>query len=85
MDPGNEHIEPGPVTFDMSPVQTSAGPRLMMTIRTSSATVSVFLDRDTAKNVGNAITQAADQVSPLLVAPGPVANGHTRLPGRRAE
>lgn len=80
-DLGNPLLAAGPAQFATSYVDTAAGQMLMTTIRTSSATVTVFLDAAEAKEWAANLTEKASGMSSsgLVAATGvlafPGANG----------
>lgn len=80
-DPGNPHISPGECSLSIANVKLSApgadgGDRVLLTVRTTSATISVFLDRDSAERWADMIGNASRMCSTILVPKptiGPIA------------
>jgi hypothetical protein len=84
-DVGHPFLQPAPAQPWVTVVDTPAGQRLALTIRTPSTTLTVFLSRDEAEEWARLITSAASKVSALLVAgavppamPMPSASSHGR-------
>lgn len=78
VDPGNRLLAEMPAVLTVSHAATPAGARLVATIRTPSATLTVFLDKTAAHNWANVIKHEAQQMSGAgLIA----ANG--RLPSAK--
>lgn len=69
-DPGNELLAGGPAKLTGSLADTADGQRFMLTIRTTSTTLSVFLTRDEARGWGESIIRLAASMNGLVVAPG---------------
>jgi hypothetical protein len=90
VDPGNPFVMAMelPSIIVATPVQSSNGPRLLVTIRCGSATLTVPLAKEDAQKWGAYLSAAAGQVSSLIVAPAGqvpppgalngVLNGHGR-------
>lgn len=74
-DPGNQLLAAGPANLTTAIADTPEGKRLVMTIRTTSATVTVFLERDDARNWGSTISNNADQMGGLAVVRSGVPTG----------
>ncbi len=68
VDPGNNMLTETPAQLTCAHVDTPAGKRLAVTIRTASTTLTVLLDRDNGQQWGALITQAAATMSSLIVA-----------------
>lgn len=68
-DIGNPVLGPGPFQMDLTPSSGASGPCLIVTVRTSSATVTGFVTRDQAEEFGRLFGMAAAQlpVSGLIV------------------
>ena len=78
MDTGNALLSETPAALSTALVQTPAGQRLVLTIRTASTTLSVLLGAADAKTWGGQIKAVADQMSAsglIVAAPGLPANG----------
>jgi hypothetical protein len=69
-DPGNELLAGGASRLTGSLADTAEGQRFMLTIRTASTTLSVFLTRDEARGWGESIIRLAASMNGLAVAPG---------------
>lgn len=63
IDIGNQLLSEGPAQLTCSLVPTPAGQRMALTIRTSSATVTVLLSQDDARNWGRNVLATANQMS----------------------
>jgi hypothetical protein len=73
VDPGNQLLAETPAQLSTSLVDTPKGQRLAMTVRTPSATVTVFLDGADAKAWAGQLSGAAAGMSAAgLVAAGPL-------------
>lgn len=68
-DPGNSLLGIVPAQLTATAVNTDAGQKVLLTIRTSSATVSVFLEPTDCENWARLILDAKAKVSPLTLAP----------------
>lgn len=66
-DPTNPHLNEAPASLTTAVVQTTAGPRLAMTVRHPAGSVTVFLQRDDALNWGQQLHQSASQMSGLIL------------------
>jgi hypothetical protein len=83
-DPGNPYAIAGeyPAMMSTTTVQTPIGQRCLLTIRAAGATLTLMLDRDTAKAWAAQLDGAASPMSGLLIAsPGaipPPPNGQPR-------
>lgn len=79
-DPGNLFLTETPSGLSSTVISTPAGQRLMLTIRTSSATVTVFLQKQMGDAWMKVIQDGLDQMSSLTIAPAnvrlPEINGH---------
>jgi hypothetical protein len=83
VDEGNALLAEGPAQCTVALVPTPAGQRMVLTVRTSSATVSVLLGQADAKAWGAQITAQAAQMSAagLIVSGGaPLLNGNGAQP-----
>jgi hypothetical protein len=69
-DPGNELLAAGASRLTGSLADTADGQRFMLTIRTPSTTLSVFLTREEARGWGEGIIKLAATMNGLAVAPG---------------
>lgn len=71
VDPGNPLLKPTEASF-ISAVSTltDGTPVVIITVRTSSMTATVFLRRDDALEWARLLRNTARQVSPLLLPPG---------------
>ena len=71
-DPGNQLLAEDPLLPHHHPVDTPAGQRLMVTVRTTSATITVLLNGPDAKKWAAQLTTAAANMSGggLIVANG---------------
>jgi hypothetical protein len=70
-DTGNGLIAPGPAQMMTGLLPTPAGQRLVLTIRTSSATVTVFLAKEDAETWARTIAATAAKLSASgLIIPG---------------
>jgi hypothetical protein len=76
-DPGNELLCEVPAQQTVTPVGTPAGVRVMLTIRTTSATVSVILQKADALTWAQNLRQRAEQLSDA----GLIVPGNGRPPG----
>lgn len=74
-DPGNQLLAEVPAQLTTAIADTPAGKRLVMTIRTPSTTVTVFLDRDDARAWGDKVKTEADQMGGLTVVRGAAPTG----------
>ena len=75
VDTGNQLLAETPSQLSASLVETAAGQRLALTVRTTSATVTVLLGGKDAKEWAATLTAAAVQMSSSGLA---VANGRLR-------
>lgn len=82
VDPGNPFLNQSyPANMSCGQIQTSDGPRLLVTFRSGPATLSFVLDKTDAAQWGKSITDAGAALSSLIVAPivppniGNLANG----------
>jgi hypothetical protein len=78
VDPGNTLLSQQPAQLLTARIMTPQGPRLVLTIRTTSATVSVLLTPEDAKTWAAQLSRdAALSSSGLLIVPGslPKPNG----------
>jgi hypothetical protein len=67
MDPGNRYISEVPAELTSAVANTPNGQRVMLTIRTTSATVTVFLDKQTAERWRDMISNEANTLSGLIL------------------
>ena len=72
VDPGNHLLAEGPAQLSCTLVETPAGQRLAVTVRTTSATLTVLLQAADAKTWAASLAQIAGQMSAsgLIVANG---------------
>jgi hypothetical protein len=70
VDPGNPILAPTPVIWSTAQVETPHGPRLAVTLRTTSTTLTLLLEREHAARLGSDITRAAGQMSSLIIPNG---------------
>lgn len=77
-DPGNGLLGETPAQMTTAMVQTPAGQRLMLTIRTPSCTVTVFLAGQDAKAWAAQLARESGQMSTagLVAANGHLNGGH---------
>lgn len=68
-DPGNQLLAGGPAQLSVDEVMTPQGKLGVLTIRTTSATVSVFLSREDLATWAATIQRKADDMSGLLLVP----------------
>jgi hypothetical protein len=73
LDPGNALLAETGAQLSTALVQTPAGQRMVLTVRTSSATLSVFLQAGDAKTWAAQISKVAGQMSTAGLI---IANGH---------
>lgn len=66
-DPTNPHLNEATSSLSVAVVPTNMGSRLALTIRHPSGSCTVFLPRDNATEWAQLITQAAQQMSGLIV------------------
>jgi hypothetical protein len=66
-DPGNDMLAPGPARLNCGTVTTPDGKLGVLTIRTSSATVTVLLDAKALRDWAGLIVSVAGQLSEQLV------------------
>lgn len=71
-DPGNLFLSEGPSGLSSTVISTPAGQRLMLTIRTPSTTLTVFLQKPMGEEWVKVIQNGLDQMSSLMVAPANV-------------
>lgn len=67
IDPGNPILSPGPVIWSTVQVNTPQGKRIAVTIRTTSTTLTLLLERQDALRLGEDITREAATMSALIV------------------
>lgn len=67
LDPANQLLAPGPSQLATGVVTTPEGQRMVLTVRTGSATVTVFLARDDALAWAENIRSTAVGMSGLFV------------------
>lgn len=67
-DTGNALFGETPAQMTTALIDTPAGQRLALTLRTASTTMTVLLQRDDARNWAQLIKQVSDQMSGLIVA-----------------
>jgi hypothetical protein len=73
VDTGNPLLNAGPAQCNAALVQTAAGQQLALTVRTTSATVTVFLSKDDAITWASLIRDTAKRMSGsglIVAAPG---------------
>lgn len=79
-DPGNPFLGPGPSGLSSAVIDTPQGQRLMLTVRTASTTVTVFLEKVHGEQWVNVINDGLSKMSSLITAPAnvqlPKLNGH---------
>ena len=68
VDPGNPLLAEGPAGLSCGLIQTPAGQRALVTVRTSSATVTVMLSKADAEKWASRIRGAASAMSGLILA-----------------
>lgn len=74
MDPGNQLLAETPSQLTATPARGPMGPRLMVTIRTSTTTLTVLLEKPTAQDWASTINAGCSGLSGLIL-PGPGALG----------
>jgi hypothetical protein len=77
-DAGNVLLSTQPCKLIGSVADTAEGSRLMLTIRTPSTTLTVFLTRAEAREWGQNILAMGAQVNGLAAAPGLARKGRRR-------
>lgn len=77
VDQGNQLLAEGPSQITTALIPTPAGQRMVLTVRTASATVTVLLGKQDAETWAANIAGAAAKMS---VSGLVVANGHGALP-----
>lgn len=70
VDPGNPILSETPVIWSTVQVDTPRGRRLAITLRTTSTTLTLLLERDHAVRLGADITREATHLSTLVVPNG---------------
>ena len=78
VDPSNPLLGEVPAALSLTLAETPKGQRMVLTIRTASTTLSLFLAPADAKTWGAQIKAMADQMSAsglIVAAPGLPANG----------
>lgn len=79
VDRGNAILGETPAVMAVTPANTPAGPRLLLTIRTPSTTLTIFLDRDNALAWARHLRNTAQGTSPLIVPNGVIGNPVTGI------
>jgi hypothetical protein len=81
-DAGNPLLGEVPAQLTTTLMETAAGQRLALTIRTPSTTVTVLLQSGDARAWASALTRAADSMSAagLIVAGAGALNGNGKVP-----
>lgn len=67
MDPGNRYISEVPAELTCGVANTPGGQRLLLTVRTTSATLSVFLDKTTGEQWRDIIAKELSSMSGLIL------------------
>lgn len=67
MDPGNRYISEVPAELTCGVANTPGGQRVMLTIRTTSATLTVFLDKPTAERWRDILSNELNSMSGLIL------------------
>ena len=62
-DPGNEYLGPGPAELSTTKIRTPEGDRLVVTLRNTGCTATVFLARAEAVAWGKQLIAAAEDMS----------------------
>lgn len=79
-DPGNPFLSTGPCGLTSTVIDTPEGQRLMLTIRTPSTTLTVFLEKSHGQSWIDVIKDGMNKMTSLTVAPAniqlPPMNGH---------
>lgn len=75
VDPGNQLLAPVPAQLTTAVVNTPDGQRAVMTVRTPSATVTVFLERDDVRAWGAKLSACADDMTGLTIVRGGTPSG----------
>ena len=71
VDLANPMLGPAPAMLDVANVTTPEGSQVVMTVRTSSSTTTVFLTKEQAEEWGRILNRSAAQLSGLIVPGGP--------------
>lgn len=80
-DPGNPFLTSGPCGLTSAVIDTPQGQRLMLTARTGSTTLTVFLEKEHGQQWVNVIQESLGKMSSLVVAPANTQVGPLRIPG----
>jgi hypothetical protein len=67
VDPGNTILSPGPAQLSATRGDVAGTPHLIVTVRTGSATVTVFLDKDQARDWSRVLGGGCAQLGGLIV------------------
>lgn len=70
IDTGNPLLNEGPAVIQATPVNTAAGQRLALTIKTTTTTLTILLIKDDAGRWRDTITEGIGRMSGLIVANG---------------
>jgi len=70
VDTGNPLLNEGPAILQATPVQTPAGERLALTIKTTTTTLTILLIKDDAGRWRDTITEGVGRMNGLIVANG---------------
>jgi hypothetical protein len=70
VDPGNAILNEGPAIMMATPVNTAAGQRLALTIRTPQVTLTILLIKDDAGRWRDTMTEGIGKMSGLILANG---------------
>ena len=71
-DPGNQFLSEGPSSLSSTVINTPNGQRLMLTVRTGSTTLTVFLEKQMGESWVKVISDGVTQMSSLVL-------GHDRV------
>lgn len=70
IDPGNAILNEGPAIMMATPVNTAAGQRLALTIRTPQVTLTILLMKDDAGKWRDTMTEGIGKMSGLILTNG---------------
>jgi hypothetical protein len=70
IDPSNPILNEGPAVIMATPVNTAAGQRLALTIRTPTTTITILLMKDDASRWRDTVSEGISKMNGLIVANG---------------
>lgn len=70
VDTGNPLLNEGPAILQATPVNTAAGQRLALTIKTPTTTLTILLIKDDAGNWRDTISEGIGKMSGLIIPNG---------------